>query len=265
MVVDFHTHIFPDFLAQRAIEALVTKSGNIFPTVHDGSLSGLLGRMCEWGIDVSVVMPIITKPSQTIEVNEWARSICSDRVIAFGGVHPHTDDYKRDIDFAIGLGLKGLKFHCEYQDFVVDDLNMLEIYDYALSKGLIIMHHAGFDPGYPPPYKSSPKQFSKIADAMRGGVIIAAHLGGEGQWGDVEEFLAGSGIYLDTSMGFDFYSQEQFMRIVKKHGADKILFASDSPWSNAKTEIEHLRKMPLEGRAADAILGGNAMRLLGLQ
>ena len=94
--------------------------------------------------------------------------------------------------------------------------------------------------------------------------MIAAHLGGHDQWHDVEEHLAGTDIYLDTSMGFEYYSKDQFLSIVKKHGADKILFGSDAPWSNASSEIEHLKAMPLAKDHIDAIFGGNASRILSL-
>jgi len=89
-----------------------------------------------------------------------------------------------------------------------------------------------------------------------------AHLGGQEQWDDVETYLAGSAVYLDTSMGFDYFAHDQFVRIVQKHGAHRILFASDAPWSNAKSEIEQLRALPLSNADISAILGGNAERIL---
>jgi predicted TIM-barrel fold metal-dependent hydrolase len=262
MVIDFHTHIFPDFLAPKAIYKLTSNIDNIYPPVHDGTAAGQLKNMGDWGIDTSVVLPIVTKPTQVKTLNEWSAGVCSDRLIGFGGIYPHSDSYKSDIDFVVGLGLRGLKFHAEYQDFLVDDIKMLRIYDYAFSKGLIILHHGGFDPGFLPPFKSSPKQFANILKEMRGGVLIVAHLGGHDQWDDVERYLVGTDIYLDTSMGLEFYPTEQFLSIVKNHGADKILFGSDAPWSNAKTEIEHIRSLPLESQEIDAILGENAKKIL---
>jgi predicted TIM-barrel fold metal-dependent hydrolase len=264
MTIDFHTHIFPDELAPKALAKLSEAINHIYAKAHDGTLTGLLARMDEWGVDVSVVQPVVTRPSQVKSVNEWAAGINSERIISFGGIYPLSEDYRDAIDFVASLGLKGLKFHAEYQDFILDDPHMLRVYDYALSKGLILLHHAGFDPGFKPPFKSSPRQFRNVADELRGGVIIAAHLGGHAQWDDVEEFLCGSGIYLDTAMGFEFYSREQFLRIVIKHGADKILFASDSPWSSAKTELEHLKSLPLTEEERAAIIGGNAQRLLSI-
>ena len=263
MIIDFHTHAFPDFLAARALATLEKNAGYIFPPVNDCTISGLVKNMDDWDVDISVVSPVVTKQSQLKTTNEWAKSICSDRIIAFGSMYPFTDNYKRDIDFIVGLGLKGLKFHVEYQNFMVDDERMLRVYDYALSKGLVLLHHAGFNPGFKPPFKSSPRQFAKVVKEMRGGVIIAAHLGGHAEWDEVEEYLVGTDIYLDTSMGFEYYPAEQFLRIVKNHGADKILFATDSPWSNASAEIESLKALPLSEAEKALILGGNARRLLG--
>ena len=264
MVVDFHTHVFPDQLAPKTIKLLIDKAERTYIPVSDGTVAGLLRNMDDWLIDFSVVAPVVTNLPQVRKVNEWVANIRSDKLICFGGIYPHTDDYRRDIDYIVSLGLKGLKFHAEYQDFIVDDVNMLKIYDYALSKGLILLHHAGYDPGFPPPFKSTPRQFANIANAMRGGVIIAAHLGGHDQWNDVEDVLAGTGIYLDTAMGFEYFPHDQFLRIVEKHGADKILFASDAPWSNAKNEIAALKSLPLSSEEKDAILCGNAKRILGL-
>jgi len=262
MIIDFHTHVFPDDIAPRTIHKLSSEIDNIYPVVHDGTTSGLLRVMDEWGIDVSVVQPVITRASQVYTINSWAQSICSDRLISFGAIYAHSEDYKEEIDLVVELGLKGLKFHVEYQDFQVDEDRMLQVYDYALGKGLILLFHAGFDPGFRPPFKSSPQQFARIVKAMQGGIIIAAHLGGHDQWDDVEEYLVGTDIYLDTSMGFEYFPAEQFLRIVEGHGSDKILFATDSPWSQAKSEIEHLRALPLSKEDKDAILSGNARRIL---
>ena len=264
MIIDFHAHAFPDALAPKAMESLTASSDNLYPPVSDGTVEALLEKMNDWNIDISVVQPVITKQSQFTKTNEWAASICSDKIVCFGGFYPHTDDYKRDIDFIVGLGLKGIKLHAEYQNFVIDDKPMLKIYDYALSQNLIILHHAGFDPAFPPPFKSSPKQFANIAKSMRGGVIVAAHLGGHAQWDGVERYLVGGDIYLDTSMGFEYYPHDQFRRIIENHGADKILFGSDAPWSNARTEMGHLKSLPLSDSTKDAILSGNAKRLLGI-
>lgn len=99
---------------------------------------------------------------------------------------------------------------------------------------------------------------------ISGGVFVLAHLGSQQMWDEVEKYLVGKDVYFDTSMGFECYSNEQFMRIVRNHGADRILFGSDSPWSNASKELEILLSLPLPEEEKQLIMSGNAKRLLGL-
>lgn len=264
MIIDIHTHAFPDPLAKRALERLLSLSENAFSPVSDATISGLLDYMDHCGIDKSVIQPIVTKPSQVITLNEWAVSVQNERIISFGGISPTAADYKDAIDFVCSLGLRGLKLHPEYQSFSVDSPELLPVYDYALSRGLILLFHAGFDPAYKPPFNSSPRQFANVLDAMRGGTIILAHMGGHGDWDESERYLCGRDVYFDTSMGFKYCPRETFLRFLETHGADKIIFGTDSPWSASETEIELLRDMPVPDGQKELIFSGNARRLLGI-
>jgi hypothetical protein len=49
MIIDFHTHIFPDELAGRAIGTLLENIDEVFKPVTDATLSGLLRHMAESG------------------------------------------------------------------------------------------------------------------------------------------------------------------------------------------------------------------------
>lgn len=267
MVIDFHTHIFPDTLAPRARQALMDnteKFGNSYTALTEMTRDSLIEHMDAWGVDISVIQPVITKPSQTVTTNIWAAETAGERIVAFGGIHPGTDDYKRDIDLVASLGLKGIKLHAEYQGFYPDEMRMLRIYDYAFSKGIVVLHHAGYDPGMPPPFRSVPERFAKVLDEMKGGTLVLAHLGGQSMWDEVEKHLVGKNVYFDTAMGFECFSSEQFLRIVKNHGADKILFATDSPWSDASRELAVFRGLDLSERERKLILEHNARRLLGI-
>lgn len=264
MVIDFHTHAFHDRIAEWVIESLMESSKDACAPCSDGTVGGLIKNMDEFGVDISVIQPIVTTKKNTVLLNQWAKDVVGERIISFGSIHPETDDYKRDIDFICDLDLPGIKFHPEFQNFFIDEPKMLKMYDYALSKGLIILFHAGYDPSFPPPIHSSPKQFAEISKEMQGGVIVAAHLGGHSQWDDVEKYLVGTDVYLDTSMGMNHYPHDQFVRIAKNHGADKILFGSDSPWTKANEEIEILNSLPLSQEEKDLILYKNAKRILGI-
>ncbi len=265
MVIDFHTHIFPDSLAPRAKKSLEDSTvhfGYPYKAQTEMTSASLIEHMDMWGVDISVIQPVVTKPSQTVTTNTWAAAAQSERIIAFGGLHPATDDYKRDIDLISSLGLKGIKLHAEYQSFYPEEERMLRIYDYAFSKSLIVLHHAGFDPGMPQPFHSNPERFAQMLEKIKGGVFVLAHLGSQQMWDEVEQYLVGSDVYFDTSMGFECYSDEQFQRIAQHHGADKILFGSDSPWSRADREIEILKSLPLAEEEKRLILSENAKRIL---
>jgi len=81
---------------------------------------------------------------------------------------------------------------------------------------------------------------------------------------DVERFLVGTDIYLDTSYSLDFMDGEQAKRIIRNHDVKKILFATDSPWADQKEAISKLKSLNLDKETEDAILGLNAKALLGL-
>ena len=55
-----------------------------------------------------------------------------------------------------------------------------------------------------------------------------------------------------------------FMKIWNKHDKKKILFATDSPWSDAKEGIKAVRALPISKEEKEDILSGNAKQLIRL-
>ena len=54
------------------------------------------------------------------------------------------------------------------------------------------------------------------------------------------------------------------MKILEKHGSDKILFGSDAPWNEPSQDIELIKCFGLTEDEEKAVLGENARKLLGL-
>ena len=86
MLIDFHTHCFPDRIAQKAIEKLSFVSGGI-ENYTDGTVNGLKASMKKHGVDKSVVLNIATNAHQQKNVNDFAASINDKNIISFGENH----------------------------------------------------------------------------------------------------------------------------------------------------------------------------------
>lgn len=266
MVIDFHTHIFPEEIAARTIAELEQRAK--VKAGADGTRSGLLEAMEHTGVDLSVVMPVVTRPAQFDRVNNFAAGInadYSDRLLSFGGIHPDCENYKEKLNKIKEMGIVGIKLHPDYQGVMIDDVRYMNIIEYADELGLIILTHAGMDIGLPEPVHCPPDRMRKVLDILKPKKMVLGHYGGWNQWEEVYEYLAGEDVYLDTAFVFGYIEQDLFLRILKKHGAEKILFATDSPWSDAAQYIQTVKDLPLTTEQIDYILSNNARRLLNLQ
>lgn len=262
MIIDFHTHMFPDKIAKGTIDFL---AGVCRTTPYtDGTYEGLKKETLDSGVDISVALPIVTKPKQFTSINEFASHYQEAPVISFGSVHPEADNYKEQLRYIRELGMKGIKLHPDYQEVYFNDIRYKRIVSYASELGLIISVHAGADPKCPEDIHCTPQMSAEVVKEAAPEKLVLAHMGGNEQWDEVEEYLVGKNVYFDTGVVLDKMSEEQFLRIVKNHGADKILFATDSPWAGQKEFLEIIRKMPLSESERKKILGENACRLLQL-
>ena len=262
MIIDFHTHCFADEIASSAIPVLAQKAD--IPAFIDGTVSALKESMHTCGINYSVLLNIATKPAQTEKINSWAALVQKGNIIAFGSIHPEYENWENELKRIKELGLKGIKFHPEYQDFYADDNAMYPIYEKAFELGLIVVFHAGEDLGFKPPFHCTPERLNNLINDFKEGTIIAAHMGGFRYWGDVEKYLVGKDIYLDTSFCLGYMDKEQKQRIIKNHGYKKIIFGSDSPWKNQGEEVQRVKDLCLGKEAEDAIFYKNAVKLLDI-
>lgn len=160
------------------------------------------------------------------------------------------------------MGLKGIKLHPDYQGVNFDDIRYMRIVEYASELNMIIVVHAGVDIGLPNPVRCTPKMSAKVLDEIHPAKLVLAHLGGWKMWNEVEEILVGKNVYLDTAFIQSYIREEQFRRIVEEHGAERILFATDSPWSGQHNMVKWIQGCGLDSEITDAIFYKNAMSLL---
>lgn len=262
MVIDFHTHCFPDAIAASAIDKLSSISGGLIPYT-DGTVSGLKQRMQDDGVDRSVVLSIATNARQQQKVNDFAASINHGHIVAFGSVFPTAPDALDELERIKALGMKGVKLHPDYQGFSVDDEKMKPIYKKISELGLITVFHAGLDYGFAPPYGCTPDKMIK-ALSWFDSPVIAAHWGGVNCGEGVLKHLCGTEIYFDTSFGYSMMPKYYAEKIIEKHGTDRLLFGTDTPWHTAPMEWRLLNTLGLSGTDAAKISHQNAQRLLNI-
>jgi predicted TIM-barrel fold metal-dependent hydrolase len=260
-MIDFHTHCFPDALAERAIGLLAERSER--KPFYDGTAGGLTAYMRGNGIDKAVVCNIATNAKQTAKVNDFAISLKGyENLIPFGSIHPGFREYKAEIGRLKAAGIRGLKFHPDYQEYFADDPAMTAVCEYAAGLGMILLFHTGLDIGLRGVVRCTPDRLINVVKALPGATIVAAHMGGYKYADITEDYLIGENLYFDTSNTLTLLPKRQAERMIKNHGADKILFATDGPWFDAKKDIRYIDGLNLTAGEKDAIFHKNAERLL---
>ena len=268
-IIDFHTHIFPDRIAEKTISFLAEKA-QIQPYI-DGTEKGLISAMEKANVALSVALPAITKPSQFDSVNAFAEIINEKyaeqgrRIISFGGIHPACEDIYGKMKTLADRGFKGVKIHPDYQDEYIDSENYIKILEAAKEYGLIVVTHTGYDNGFPQlPMKCPPDRLRRALEAVPYEKVVLGHYGGHLVWEDVYKLVTDYNVYFDTAYTLSEIEPELFKRILDKVGADRVLFATDSPWRDMKTEAEILCSYGLGAETENKIFRENAVRLLGV-
>ena len=268
MIIDFHTHVFPDKIAGRTI-ALLSEKGGI-PPFSDGTVNGLVEKMEEAGVSLSVTLPVLTNPAQFDSVNRFAMELNhafadkEKRLISFAGIHPLCDHIDEKMRFIKESGFIGVKLHPDYQQTFIDDEAYVNILACAKEYDLVVVTHAGVDGAYRDTVHCPPERALKLIRKVPHAKLVLAHLGGNEMSEQVIDMLCGEDVYLDTAYVLRATSKETFERILQKHGADKILFATDSPWSSIAQDVEILKSFSLDAATQEKIFYENAKTLLGI-
>ena len=277
MVIDIHTHTFPEKIADAAVKKL-SSSGHI-PYFSNGTAAGLKASMQKAGIDYSVVLPVATNPLKLDSMNTVSiEQNGKDGLIYFGAMHPDAPDWKEQLERLAKNKIKGIKIHPVYQNVDIDDIRYLRILNRAAELGLIVLMHAGDDIGFPDVVRCSPKMTANALRQVGDIKIILAHMGGWKNWKEVAGNLANTSAMLDTAFALgkitpldDTFSKDflnllnesDFIKLVRAFGSHRILFGTDSPWTDQKQSLDLIKNLSLTDDEKNKILGENAFKLLG--
>ena len=271
MKIDFHIHAFPDAVAPKAIGGLIETVKKLNKHVSgipctDGTEAQARRKLAEYA-DIGVLMPIATRSGQQAKVNDWARRAAHDGIISFGSVFPFDEDAQDELERIKSIGLYGVKLHPDYQGFDVDDERVFPIYEKLQDMAMPVLFHAGVDPVSLDHIHCRPEAVRKVAEKFPEMRIVAAHLGGNLMYEESKEHLLCAGLenlYVDCSMAGFFTTPNEMLEGIRMIGADKVLFATDLPWSDGSTAVKRLDTIGLNEHELDLIFSNNALKLLGL-
>ncbi len=279
MVIDFHTHTFPDAIAARAVSGMA--SGADIKNYSDGTAAGLKAVMDRAGVTCAVLAPVATKPGQTGGINRLAaetdRKFSGRGLVSLGGIHPDNDDYAEILGALRREGVPGIKLHPLFQGVPADDIRFKRIVERAAELDMTVLIHAGDDPNFPGLDLASPARLGRLLRDVPWRKTILAHMGGFARWDEARE-LWGGDFYLDTAVALGPWRRSggspsegrpmtgpELAAAVRAHGADRVLFGSDSPWSDEAEALSALRGSGLTEEELRKILWDNGAALLGLE
>jgi predicted TIM-barrel fold metal-dependent hydrolase len=290
MVIDFHTHIYPEKIASRAVAGIF--AFYTIPMAGDGTVEGLLkytrvegeGRTPQavqspdpragvpstervppyaappWQrINHFVVFSAAAVPGQVVSINDFiARTVkAHPEFTGFGTLHPDFDDPEGEIDRLIGLGLRGIKFHPDMQRFNIDDERMMKVYALLEGRLPIIFHTGDYRYEY-----SHPARLARVLDAFPRLTAVAAHFGGWSVFDLALEYLKDRFCYFDISSSVPYLGGKRSVELIRIYGAERFLFGSDYPVWDPRRCLEDFYALDLNNDERELILHQNAERIL---
>jgi uncharacterized protein len=263
-IIDFHTHAFPDALAEKAMAVLLAETDAV--TAHcDGRVASLLASMDRAGIAVAVLCSIATRPEQFGPILRWSREIASARIVPFPSVHPDDPAALDRLAVVRDAGFRGVKMHPYYQDFFLDEARLAPLFERMAALDLVCVMHTGFDVAFPrEPLRCDPARIMTVVRRIPDLKLMTTHLGAWSDWDNVVRHMLGHPVRMELSYALNCMPHDLARRILTEHPADCLFFGTDSPWTDQADTLRRVRAMQLDPEREAALLGGNARRLLGL-
>ena len=258
-IIDFHTHVYPDRLADKATRATCDFYG--LDTEQTGTVDMLLQKGQAAGVTHYVLLPVAVHPNGVRRVNEFIVEQLEQHpeCYGFGTVHPDMEDMADELDYIRASGLIGVKLHPDMQAINTDDERLFSLYEWLQNEGMPLFVHCGDE------HRdfSHPKHLRAVIDRFPDLTVIAAHLGGWSKWDEALECLKDTNCYVDISSCMMFLPPEKVAEYVRAFGAHRVLFGTDFPIWDAASEVKNLESLPLTDDEKEQIFFRNAQRILG--
>ncbi len=257
-IIDIHTHIYPDAIAQKATDSVKEFYG-IGGADMDGTASMLLWQHKEAGIEKSVILPVAIRADRVQGINDYIKSQENDHFIGFGTVHAAMEGIGDETERIYQMGLKGIKMHPDSQRFAIDDLRLFPMYEAARGKLPVMLHMGDRRYDY-----SHPIKLRRILDLFPGLQVIAAHFGGYAMYDTACQLLKDTDCIFDVSSALMFLEAGKAEQYISIYGAERLAFGSDYPLWDPVQELERFMQLKLTAAQQEQILHKTARRILGI-
>ena len=279
MIIDFHTHIFPESIRNRREKYMPAEPG--FKLLYDtpkakmAGAEALIAAMDLQGVDKSVVFGFPWKDPNTVKHhNDYIMKAVAahpDRLIGFCCVDIFNNDAYLEAVRCIEGGLSGIGELADYQSGLNGEfLDRLDpLMALCRAKDLPVLIHTNEPVGHSYPGKSpmTLNGIFRLIDCYPENKTVLAHWGGglfffgllkKGMKKPLEN------VYFDTAASPFLYSDSVYPVAVRIAGVEKILFGSDFPLIDPSRYFSEMTEAGLSEAEMDAVCGLNAATLLGL-
>lgn len=278
VIIDFHSHIFSDEMRANRDEYL--ERDPWFATLYAdprhklASAEDVVASMEATGVDHTVVMGFPWgKGALCVEHNNYiieAVRKYPDKLIGFASIQPLDARDAQELDRCLQAGLMGMgELGPDGQKFDIEDKWVLEASVEVLrhhKRPLLTHSSEPIGHQYEGKGQTFPWKLLKLAQNFPDVPIILAHWGGGLPFYELmpEVREACRNVYYDTAASSFLYHSDIFPVVARIVGPERILWGTDYPLLYQAKFLDRVRESGLPPDALEAVLGGNAARLLRL-
>ncbi len=259
-ICDAHTHIFPEKIAHKA----AINIGKFYDIVmyEDAFIDKLKLSSAQIGTEKMLVCSSAVVAGQVESINTFISGACRENseFIGLAAMHPRFENYEEELDRSLKMGLVGVKFHSDFQEFDIDDEEATDMYRAIAKRKMPVLFHMG-DNRYD---FSSPRRLANLMEKVPELIVHAAHFGGYRAWDLALDCLpVTNNLVFDTSSALFMLEKKNVYKFIEKFGVDKFMFGTDFPMWNPKDELERFMSLGFDEKTNQAILYENFERFYG--
>jgi len=199
-------------------------------------------------------------------------------LVTAGTLHPAAPGMDEELDRLSSRGIRALKFSSFSQGFDLASREAFRLLENIRARNLsgetffVVLdtfYQADIYFGVPREHVTTPEKLGRLASIFPEIDFVGAHMGGlAAPWREIaRHIIPRTNLYLDTSNASHVLTREQFLRMLRLHGSERILFGTDWPWFGYAEEVPRIQGLLSEAgfslEEQSLVFSGNITRLLG--